>query len=54
MSLQSLPRLKVLEAHEERLLQRAPSTTPTLLRQQNQVTFSKFIQLGAPLGLHYS
>ena len=54
LSLQSLPRLRVLAAHEERLLQRAPSATPTLLRQQNQVTFSKFIQLGAPLGLHYS
>jgi len=43
-----------LAAHDERLLQRAPSATPTLLRQQKQVTFSKFIQLEAPLGLHYS
>ena len=54
MDPQILLRLRVLEAHEEGLLQRAPSATPMLHRQQNQVTFSKFIQLGAPLGLHYS
>ena len=47
---QSLPRLKAPVAREEQPLRHASSATPTSLRQRNQVTFSKFIQLGAPPG----
>ena len=54
LSPQSLPRLRAMVAHEEQPLCRIPSAAPTLLHQQNQVTFSKFIQLGAPPGLHHS
>ena len=41
-------------AHEESFLRRTPSAAPTLLHLQNQVTSSKLVKLGAPLGLHYS
>ena len=51
---QSLPRLRAPVAREELPLRGTPSAAPSLLRRQNQVTFSKFVQLGAPLGLHYS
>ena len=51
---QSLPRRRAPVAREKRPLRRVPSAAPTSLHQQNQVTFSKFIQLGAPLGLHHS
>ena len=40
---QSLPRLRAPVAREEQFLHRVPSAAPTLLRQQNQMTFSKFI-----------
>ena len=40
---QSLPRLRAPAAHEESFLQRTPSAAPTLLRLQNQVTFSKLV-----------
>ena len=43
LSPQSLPRLRAPVAHEEPFLHRVPSAAPTLLRQQNQVTFSKFV-----------
>ena len=51
---QSLPRLRAPAAHEESFLQRTSSAAPTLLRLQNQVTSSKLVKLGAPLGLHHS
>ena len=37
-------------AHEEPFLQRAASAAPTLLRRQNQVTFSKFVSWERPSG----
>ena len=40
---QSLPRLRAPVARDEPLLRRTPSAAPTLLRLQNQVTFSKLV-----------
>ena len=54
LSPQSLPRLRAPVAHEESFLRRTPSVALTLLCLQNQVTSSKLVKLGAPLGLHYS
>ena len=47
---QSLLRLRASMAREEQPLHHAYSAAPTSLRQQNQVTFSKFISWERPSG----